>query len=151
MSVRIISRQIRNLKRFDPDRIIVSILDARREDIARYVSEIQLFMEGQRGQDGKAIDSYDSYSPVTIAIKRQKGQPTDRVTLRDTGDFHRSITAKVTGGTMEIVADDWKADKLMDRYGDGILNLSDEHLESIKRAILLPALKMEFRKALSHG
>ena len=31
------------------------------------------------------------YSPRTVAIKKKKGQPTDRVTLRDTGDFYKGV------------------------------------------------------------
>ena len=37
---------------------------------------------------GIRIDTYDPYSPYTVRVKKEKGQPYDRVTLRDTGDFH---------------------------------------------------------------
>lgn len=40
---------------------------------------------------GVDIMDYAPYSPLTIAIKEEKGQPTNRVTLRDTGDFEASF------------------------------------------------------------
>ena len=43
---------------------------------------------------GVSIMDYAPYTPATVAIKRAKGQPTNRVTLRDTGDFHNDFFIK---------------------------------------------------------
>ena len=40
---------------------------------------------------GVDIMDYAPYSPVTIEIKKALGQPTNRVTLRDEGDFESSF------------------------------------------------------------
>lgn len=59
------------------------------------------------------------YAPSTIAIKRQKGQKTDHVTLRDTGDFHSEMVVKKEGvGKFTVTSEDWKAGTLEQNYGN---------------------------------
>ena len=53
-------------------------------------SEKQLYDYGVNAL-GVDISDYQPYAPLTIGIKRSKGQPSDRVTLRDNGDFHGSF------------------------------------------------------------
>ena len=54
-------------------------------------------MERGEYNDGKKIAP--SYAKSTIARKIAKGQPIDRVTLKDSGDFHESMDmAKAPGG-----------------------------------------------------
>ena len=43
------------------------------------------------GEDGDGV-SLGNYSPITIKIKKRKGQPTDRITLKDTGAFYDSYS-----------------------------------------------------------
>lgn len=137
-----LKKLISDIKKFQEswDKVVLDIIYERETDIVRYVSEIQLFMEGVRGEDGAFIMDYDPYSPATIEIKQRKGQPTDRVTLRDTGDFHKSFYIEYGDDEFTITAEDWKTPKLMDRYGGGIMNLTDEHLRSLKVGILKPEL-----------
>lgn len=93
-----------------------------------FVLQEQLF---QTGEDGKGI-AIGMYSPFTIAIKKRKGQPTDRVTLKDTGDFYRSYVIIPFNGGFTIDADGEKEDKnLFDIYGDDILLPSQESLDLI--------------------
>ena len=63
--------------------------------------------ERERIFDGKTFTGEDitpSYKPYTVMVKEQKGQPTDRVTLKDTGDFHRSITFEVSKSLTQLTA-----------------------------------------------
>ena len=53
-------------------------------------AEEQLFEQGIN-RLGVDIMDYRPYTPLTIAIKEEKGQPTNRVTLRDEGDFESSF------------------------------------------------------------
>ena len=93
-----------------------------------FVLQEQLF---QSGEDGKGVP-IGMYSPFTITIKKRKGQPTDRVTLKDTGDFYNSYTIKPFNGGFIIDADGEKEDKnLFDIYGDDILLPSQESLDLI--------------------
>lgn len=57
------------------------------------VANDQLYERGINGR-GVEISSYEPYHMSTIRIKLEKGQPVDRVTLRDTGRFHRSFRLK---------------------------------------------------------
>lgn len=88
--------------------------------------EDQLFQQGI-DSDGQAITP--GYTPLTISIKRQKGQPTDRVTLRDEGDFHRSFQISYGNDAFGIYATDQKAQKLERKYGKEIFGLTDQSLQ----------------------
>lgn len=49
-----------------------------------------------RGKDVAGDDIEPPYTRRTRILKRRKAQPFDRVTLRDTGRFHRSMNFKVS-------------------------------------------------------
>jgi hypothetical protein len=79
--------------------------------------------------------------------KRKKGQPTDRVTLKDTGDFYSSFQVLPFKGGFIIDADPIKEDtNLFDRYGEDILGLNDENLQLIIK-FYLDAFQFETKKA----
>ena len=56
------------------------------QDFLIDVLQDQLFTTGE---DGNGL-SLGEYSPITVKIKQSKGQPTDRITLKDTGAFYNS-------------------------------------------------------------
>ncbi len=89
------------------------------------------------------------YRPLTVQIKRAKGQPTDRVTLKDTGDFYRSfrILVNFNVGYFSIVAEDEKADKLERKYGKDIYGLSEENRDELA-AMILPDMINNLRKVI---
>jgi hypothetical protein len=64
------------------------------------------------------------YSEYTKLIKDQKGQPTDRVTLKDTGDFYDRIFIDVKKDSFEILSSDYKNDQLIRKYGKRIFGLT---------------------------
>lgn len=146
-----LAKKIKALEAFaeNIEATILSIVADHEENIVAYVTESQLYMEGVRGSDGAVIASYDPYHYTTIERKIEKGQPTDRVTLKDEGDFHKSFKVVVDDEKFTIVAEDWKTDILTWRYGEGILALSDESLHSFKEAFLKPELIKSLRSALN--
>lgn len=79
--------------------------------------------------DGKDIQrlgaKYKGYSPATIRIKQQKGQPTDRITLKDTGDFYFEEFADVRSEGIIADSADEKSTKLQEDYGPKIFGLAD--------------------------
>ena len=99
------------------------------QDFLIDVLQDQLFTTGE---DGKGL-SLGDYSPVTIQIKRAKGQPTDRITLKDTGDFYKSYMIEAFRGGFVVEADGQKSpsDNLFVTYGDDILLPNDETLTLI--------------------
>lgn len=80
---------------------------------------------------GVKISDYAPYAPLTIEIKKAKGQPTNRVTLRDEGDFESSFHLEVGDTQFEIRASDPKTEELIKKYGRQILGLTDENLEEL--------------------
>lgn len=96
--------------------------------------EDQLYERGQT-RLGVSIASFAPYAPSTIQYKKANRQPYDRVTLRDTEDFHKSFYLDIDSEKFEIKAKDWKADKLRSRYGDDIFGLSLDNLKGVKEFI----------------
>lgn len=111
------------------DEIIEEITEEKEtQDFLIKVLQDQLF---ETGADGNG-ESLGKYSFFTAQIKRVKGQPTDRITLVDTGDFYESYFIDAFRGGFIIDADGEKEDSnLFDRYGDDILKPDEETLEEI--------------------
>lgn len=89
-------------------------------DAAATVQRGQLFQG--IGADGEPI--VPPYTPRTVAIKSRKGQVTDRVTLRDTGDFYRGILIDVRQDIFTIQSADEKNISLQQKYGTKIFGLA---------------------------
>jgi hypothetical protein len=138
---------ISKLKSFD-DEIIKVIEEVVRENdntILDMNAEDQLFQKGIT-RTGVEIASFAPYAPLTIEIKKLKGQPTSRVTLRDEGDFHRSFYIEYQSDGFQIKASDGKTDDLIERYGGGILGLTDENFAEFANDYVKPALNELLRK-----
>ena len=114
-------------------------LEENKEIILDMNSEDQLFEKGIN-REGVEIASFAPYSPVTIQIKREKGQPTNRVTLRDEGDFHYSFFIEFTDDGFEIKASDWKARNLVANYGETILGLTNENFRDLAVNYVAPEI-----------
>ena len=99
----------------------------------------QLFEQGIN-RLGVDIMDYAPYSPYTIAIKEQKGQPTNRVTLRDTGEFESSFFLEVGARQFEIKASDWKTEELVKKYGRQIMGLTEENIKRLIWEYIYPDL-----------
>lgn len=133
----------RRLKVFDiHEEVKESIFDTG-EDVADF-NRKQLF-EGIRST-GSEIKP--AYAPLTVLIKDQKGQPTDRVTLKDTGDFYESIGINVESDLLEISASDEKTDDLIKKYGNRILGLTKESRSEYVAYSFFPALRERITKKL---
>ena len=128
---------------------IKSIIEENDAFIVEMNSEEQLFERGITST-GVSIADYAPYSPITVEIKQQKGQPVNRVTLRDEGDFHASCALEITNEQFEIVSNDWKVRDLTLYYGDEILGLTDENIAVVARQMVYPGL-MEKAKQILYG
>jgi len=100
-----------------------------KDEIIRLNTEEQLFRRGI-DSDGKSLGTY---SPFTVEIKKKKGQPTNRITLKDTGEFYDSFRVTANRVSITIDADPIKDDNnLFDDFGEEILGLTDESREKLK-------------------
>lgn len=123
------------------------IIEKNEAEICDLNSNDQLFQKGQNAL-GVDIMDYMPYAPLTVRIKEMKNQPWDRVTLKDTGDFHASFVLRADNDGFEIDATDWKRDELVDKYGKQIFGLNDENKSYVAREILLPELIERIRQTL---
>lgn len=87
--------------------------------------------------DGSEITP--DYTRATVQIKQEKGQPTDKVRLHDTGDFYESIFVKIFDDVFDLDATDAKTDELTAKYGDAILDLTEQN-----KRVLAEYLKPQF-------
>lgn len=107
----------------------------------------QLYDSGEN-RDGAKITP--EYAPETVKIKKQKGQPTNRVTLRDTFEWQSSFFVQYHPDGFEIKASDWKTERLTQKYGDEILGLQDEMVKYLCDNFYFPHLIEELKKILGH-
>ena len=117
------------------------------EDTIINMNISQLYDSGER-RDGKRITP--EYAPETVAIKKKKGQPTNRVTLRDTFAWQASFWVQYYPDGFEIKASDWKTERLTQKYGDEILGLQDEMVKYLCANFYLPHLIEELKKILGY-
>ena len=130
-----VKQLISNAKKLNQSQLIVEVFtDVKiKDEIVYYITEIQLF---EKGVDGLG-DKLEQYTPFTISIKESKTpkQPTDRTTLKDTGQFYNSFRVDVNqGGEVRIVVND--INDLTEKYGINILTLSDDGIEKIKPQVI---------------
>ena len=87
---------------------------------------------------GVEIMDYKPYSPLTIQIKMETGQPYNRVTLHDTGDFYSSFYIETHDDSFDIKASDWKTAGLIRKYDRRILGLTAENKNELAWEYVYP-------------
>lgn len=153
MSVKRYNASLRNLEyrlRAFKDNLPYMLEDIIREKEDVIVSAIandQLYRRGINGK-GKKIMEYAPYAKRTIKIKKEKGQPTTRVTLRDTGDFHKSMFVVFDSEGFYVTASDDKTEKLIAKYGDEIFRLTDKNFTRIIRSHVRKELVKRIKRAV---
>ena len=128
-------------------KMIQKIIQENEAAIIDMNAQEQLFESGENSL-GVSIASYAPYTPITIEIKKLKGQPTNRVTLRDEGDFESSFYLVISDKQFEIKASDWKTEELVKKYGSSILGLTKENIASLKWDYIYPELMDTLKKEL---
>lgn len=98
------------------------------------------------GERSDSTEILPDYTDLTIAIKKAKGQPTDRVTLRDTGSFQNKIKVAVKSDRFTVSSDDEKTAKLEKKYGKNIFGLNTQHLEEYGREVFRPKLQQYIKE-----
>ena len=126
-------------------RLIQSIILENEYIITDMNSEDQLYEQGIN-RLGVNIMDYAPYSPLTIEIKKEKGQPYNRVTLRDEGDIEQSFYVEADTQQFTIKAADWKTEDLIQRYGRQILGLTEENKIILIWEYIYPELKAKTKE-----
>ena len=133
-----------NLKKLDPSKLIDESLKELESYIIALNTRKQLYDKGI-DSTGRPLRPYTNF---TKSIKRRKGQPVNRTTLKDTGDFYEGFKVKEYGNFLELMSTDNKSQKLKDKYGTDIFGLTPENtlLVADKLRILL---QEKVRRALT--
>lgn len=140
---------IERLAALNVSQAIVKVL--RRPDIQKEIvrlnTEVQLFDLGENALGIKLSAIGGAYSPFTKILKQAKGQPTDRVTLRDTGEFHESFKVIVLpNGDFDIISDPIKDDtNLLQEWGKEVEGLNRENHQKVLKLIENAVLDDLFR------
>lgn len=121
-----------------------------KEVILKMITEEQLYNLGIEGQ-GIEIWSYQPYKARTVRRKRKKGQPYDRVTLKDTGKFYSSLDIQFDSSGFYVTSSDEKANALLEKYGKTIFRLTNENLKTLLNDYIRPSLKEKFKTYIKHG
>jgi len=142
--MKLIEDMIQHFKDIDLNMVILEAVRDNEHVVIDMNAEKQLFEEGITSH-GISIASYAPYSQVTIDIKRAKGQPVNRVTLRDEGDFQHSFFVYYGSDYFQISASDWKTEELKMLYGDDILGLTEENRQQLTIDIIVPYVLNKLR------
>lgn len=118
--------------------------------IVSMITRDQLYDLGIEGR-GKEIMSYQPYRPKTIKKKIRKGQPYDRVTLKDTGSFYSSLHVEFDDTGFYVTSSQDKAKYLLKRYGKTIFRLTDQNLSELLNQYIRPSLKAKLKQYLQNG
>lgn len=123
------------------------------EDITRSIEdeikEINVHQQYDLGQDRNGDAITPEYAESTIRYKRRKGQPTDRVTLQDTGQYHDTFKIRYEDEGFELYANDWKAGFLDKKYGKEIYGLQDEAARELADQVYQPRMTQKLKNLLS--
>ncbi len=113
--------------------LLGDIVKAKEDVIVAAIANEQLFRRGITGKGVKIMD-FAPYKPSTIKAKKRKGQPTTRVTLRDTRAFHNAMYVVFDEEGFYITSSDTKTAALKAKYGDDIFRLTDENFNRVLRS-----------------
>jgi hypothetical protein len=123
-NLEVLARNVLKLKENDALKVVTDNKSIQFNAI-RLNRQVQLYQQGV-DVEGKKMQSYKAqgsnvYSNYTIMLKEEKGQVTDRVTMRDTGKLYSTFDTKVVKGELILMADTIKeGDDLQDSFGQFI-------------------------------
>jgi hypothetical protein len=135
----------RDLKKFDIREEVKEAIVVTNNDVAK-LNRKQLY----EGQTANGTPIQPAYTWRTVFYKNIKGQPSDRVTLKDKGDFYNSIKVNVKTDTFDIIATDYKSDALHNKYGKSILGMTDVNRTQYIQQSFFPELQNRITSKLGY-
>jgi len=101
-----------------------------------------------KGKKSDGKDILPKYTPATVAIKKKKGQPTDRVTLYDTGSFYAGWLIHSEEFPILFNSADPKTGDLVKKYGAAIFGLDRESQRTLNQTFLKADIQRRIRGLL---
>lgn len=114
------------------DSIVLGLVKVHESEVIDFVTEDQLLNQGIDATGKPIVPKYRSY---TVFVKGLRGQITDHVTLKDTGDYHDSHYLTFGADEFDIDARDYKKGKLTAKYGTDILGLTPQNVDNTAELI----------------
>lgn len=143
-----LKQRISILKKFkrELNKTYAKIIKTNEDSWTLLLSDDQMFEKGIDG-DGRSLGKYSIYS---LSIKQAKGQRTDHITLRDTKEFHNSISLKISSDKIETIAPGAEKDdtNLLDEYGEAIIKLTPANKEKLIKNVYIPALNQIIKNTI---
>ena len=127
--------------------LLEDVVRSKEDVIVSAIANDQLYRRGINGKGEKIMD-YMPYTARTIKNKKRKGQPTTRVTLRDTGAFHESMFVVFDSEGFYITASDEKTQDLVEKYGKEIFRLTNKNFTRIIRSHIRKELVKRLKQAI---
>ena len=84
------------------------------------------------------------YAASTQRYKRKKGQPTNRVTLKDSGDSYKSVKVKADIKGIEIDVPTTQFEYMVKKYGDDTIGIEPQALKQYFEQTVLTQIRNEF-------
>lgn len=141
-----IEKFISNIESLDINAIINEAIKQNEKKILKLNTDAQLFKAGISGTGARLTPKY---RPSTVARKKRKGQPYDRVTLRDTGHFHSAFfivyekeQITITTGTVSSSRSANLKEILMKRYGKELFGLTQLDIDLLREIIEPTIIKL---------
>ena len=101
------------------------------------IIKLRLYRKGIDGDGNKILPDY---STGTIETKKGKRQITSHVTLRDTGKWYGSFYVVYENGEIKVKSYSSKTIQLTEKYGNSILEFTNQELEYIILSIIEPEI-----------
>lgn len=139
------TNHINRLKKAEQD-LDKMILEVIKENEHLVIDSNLAQLEAGIQNDSKPIEP--AYTPFTVRIKREKGQPFDRVTLKDEGDFHGAFFVVYYHNYFALGSDDPKTKKLVKKYGPDIFGLNEKSMKALIDEIREPIIE-KLKKAIT--
>ena len=123
------------------------------------ILDMQLQGQFDKGKDSEGNNLFPPYASSTKKRKRRKGQPTNRVTLKDTGMFYKSVEVEVRNDEFEIKSDIDYSEYLIERYNTeydvffygAIFGLTPSHLEDFTKNFIVPYIKIKINDKIAES
>jgi len=98
------------------------------------------------GKDAKG-KTREPYALSTQRYKRRKGQPTNRVTLKDSGDSYRevNVSANMNGVEIDVPTDYFKY--MVTKYGEDTIGVEPDKWREYIEKYILPEIANEFTRS----
>jgi hypothetical protein len=140
----VVSRFAKKLKELE-----VSIDKSIQTSIAKnekVLTEQQTDGQFDKGKDAFNVSIVPKYATSTKNIKRGKGQPINRVTLKDTGELYNKVNIKANATEAIITANVSYFKYLVTHYeGNQLLGIQDEAMRKFLVKYTLPEIKKNFK------